>query len=276
MISEINNIYFSIIICCYNSEKFISETLNSVITQNYDKWELIIIDDGSEDNTEKILKKIINKNPNKNIQYFKQENKGLAQSRNFAIKLCKYPWIALLDHDDISLPHRLKYQAQQIINNSNCDLFFSDMIYFNNSLEFSRFNHIYKTDKFMINNLDFKKINAYNNLIKHGCFIGSSTVVFSKSSFNRTDGFNTSFKFLTDYVFFLDISKKFNLFCSKDALVKWRMHPNQSTKISNRLYLKEMNLLYFSSYTNRQTYLSTKFKIIIRHMKIIVKLLLNY
>ena len=59
MSSENKNIYFSIIVCCYNSEKYIDETINSIISQSYKFWEIIIVNDGSSDNTENKIKKFI-------------------------------------------------------------------------------------------------------------------------------------------------------------------------------------------------------------------------
>ena len=74
-------IWFSIIICCYNSEKYLKHTLESVINQSYKFWELIIIDDGSTDKTKPIIDKY--KTKNSKIKYFYQSNKGFASARNF-------------------------------------------------------------------------------------------------------------------------------------------------------------------------------------------------
>ena len=59
-----NNIFFSIIICCYNSEKYLEDTINSVLNQNFKKWELILVDDGSTDFTKKIIKKYLDNSQN--------------------------------------------------------------------------------------------------------------------------------------------------------------------------------------------------------------------
>lgn len=55
-----NDICFSVMICCYNSEKFIKETIESIINQSYQKWEIVIINDGSDDNTEEIIFEYMN------------------------------------------------------------------------------------------------------------------------------------------------------------------------------------------------------------------------
>ena len=87
------DILFSIIICCYNSSKFISSTINSVILQKYTNWELIIIDDGSKDNTKEIITKYLEKY--KKIKYFYQKNMGYGFSRNKAITLSNSEWIVI-------------------------------------------------------------------------------------------------------------------------------------------------------------------------------------
>ena len=58
-----NNIYFSIIICCYNSEKYLNETIESIIDQKYKYWEIILVNDGSNDSTEKIALKFATDRP---------------------------------------------------------------------------------------------------------------------------------------------------------------------------------------------------------------------
>ena len=82
--------------CCYNSEKYIEETLNSILSQTYKEWELIIVDDGSTDNTSIIIKNYINDNNNNNIKYFYQENKGFASARNLAVQNSNREWIVII------------------------------------------------------------------------------------------------------------------------------------------------------------------------------------
>ena len=104
---------FSVIIACYNSEKYIEEAIDSIINQTYPHYELIIINDGSTDNTPYILKKY--KNKNQKINIYNNSNNGLAFSRNFAVQKCKYEWVVIMDHDDISKSNRL-YTYNKIIN----------------------------------------------------------------------------------------------------------------------------------------------------------------
>ena len=91
------NIFFSIIICCYNSEKYIKETIDSILNQTYNNIELIIIDDGSTDNSRKIINNYLK---NKKIKKIFQKNKGLNISNNIALKASNGEYILRLDADD--------------------------------------------------------------------------------------------------------------------------------------------------------------------------------
>ena len=112
-----NDIYFSVMICCYNSEKYLSETIESVINQTYTNWEIVVINDGSSDDTEEII--LNYKRKGIPIIYHKQENMGFAAARNKAVELAKSKWIAIIDHDDICLSNRLAIQSTHIRKHSN-------------------------------------------------------------------------------------------------------------------------------------------------------------
>jgi len=99
----------SIITPLYNSENFISKTIESVLAQSYENWEMLIIDDCSNDNGVKIVKKYQENNDNiKLVQLSK--NSGAAVARNEGIKLAKGRYIAFLDSDDLWHPEKLKKQ----------------------------------------------------------------------------------------------------------------------------------------------------------------------
>ena len=107
----------SIITACYNSENYISETINSVLNQTYQNWELLIVDDCSTDNTKSLIKKF--QKTEKRIKLFQlNENCGAAVARNKAIKEAKGTFIAFLDSDDMWLPKKLELQLEFMISNN--------------------------------------------------------------------------------------------------------------------------------------------------------------
>jgi teichuronic acid biosynthesis glycosyltransferase TuaG len=100
----------SIITPCYNGEKFISETIESVLRQTYPAWEMLIVDDGSRDRSADIIRSWADKDPR--IQYIYQKNAGSAAARNHGIRKADGQYLALLDADDVWCPEFLEEQIQ--------------------------------------------------------------------------------------------------------------------------------------------------------------------
>jgi teichuronic acid biosynthesis glycosyltransferase TuaG len=116
----------SIITPTYNSSKFISESISSVLAQTYTNWELFIIDDCSKDNTVEIIKSFSNSDSRiKLIELNK--NVGAAEARNEGLKLVKTPYIAFLDSDDIWTPDKLEKQLNFMLEK---DIAFSFTSYY--------------------------------------------------------------------------------------------------------------------------------------------------
>lgn len=104
----------SIIMPSYNTGAYIKETINSVVSQTYENWELIIVDDCSTDNTDEIVRSF---QIDQRIRYLKNENNsGAAVSRNKAIKEARGKWIAFLDSDDLWVPEKLEKQISFMKN----------------------------------------------------------------------------------------------------------------------------------------------------------------
>lgn len=110
---------FSVVIPAYNCENTICTVLDSVKNQTRIDLieEIIIVNDGSTDNTEQIIMQYIENNPKLPINYIKQENKGVSYTRNAGIRKSKSDWIALLDSDDVWLPNKIEQQYEQVKNN---------------------------------------------------------------------------------------------------------------------------------------------------------------
>ena len=107
----------------FNSEAYISETINSVIDQTYKNWELLLIDDGSTDKTLQIVNQFVSQYPN--IKLLKNDtNLGAAIARNKGIEAAKGKYIAFLDADDVWKPQKLQVQIA-FMETQNCDVSFS-------------------------------------------------------------------------------------------------------------------------------------------------------
>jgi teichuronic acid biosynthesis glycosyltransferase TuaG len=116
--------FISIIMPAYNAAAHISESIASVLQQTYEHWELIIINDGSTDETAGIAKCFAAKDPR--IIYIEQANGKQGKARNAGIKIAKGTLIAFLDADDLWMKDKLKQQLA-FINLTNADLVFSDV-----------------------------------------------------------------------------------------------------------------------------------------------------
>jgi len=112
----------TVVIPTYNYANFIEESMESVLSQMLEGDELLIIDDGSEDNTEEVVSEFIAKSGAKNICYQKKPNGGAASARNFGIRRASCQYLILLDADDRMLPGALQLFRNTVIANKDVDL----------------------------------------------------------------------------------------------------------------------------------------------------------
>lgn len=150
----------SVIMPSYNSEKYIKDSIESVLNQTYPFWELLIVDDCSIDNTVDIIKSF----KDERIKLFQNDvNSGAALSRNWALREAKGKWIAFLDSDDIWLPTKLEKQLIFMVENNYAFTYTDYRICVNGKWE----NVIHTAP----NKIDFKKIKRY-------CYFSTITVMY--------------------------------------------------------------------------------------------------
>lgn len=182
----------SIIIPVYNAEKYLKYTLASILRQSYKNWEVIIVNDFSNDYSDKIIKQFINKV--KNIKYIKNDkNKGVSVSRNRAIQEAQGRYIAFLDSDDIWHKDKLRLQLS-FMNKYNADFSFT-------SYQFIDSNNK-KINKFITPPL---KLNYIQELKEN--FIGCSTVIIDTKKMIKED-INFIEQKHEDYILWLSLLKK--------------------------------------------------------------------
>ena len=104
------NVWISVLLCTYNDEKYIKEAVMSILDQTYPYFEFIIVDDGSTDGTNKILKEFTDPR----IKLIEKKNTGLTDSLNIGFSHCKFDWVARMDGDDISYTDRFEKQVRLI------------------------------------------------------------------------------------------------------------------------------------------------------------------
>ena len=117
----------SIILAVKNGERFIAEAINSLLAQTYRTYEIIVIDGQSDDRTAEIVQSF------SEIRYFRQADFGLANGRNFGIKIAQGQLIAFLDHDDLWLSYKLQKQVQHLIQHPELRYVISQVQFFSES-----------------------------------------------------------------------------------------------------------------------------------------------
>jgi glycosyltransferase involved in cell wall biosynthesis len=121
----------SVVIIFLDAEKFITESIESVLSQTYKNWELLLVDDGSGDKSTGIAKEYARLYPDK-IRYLEHpghQNRGKSVSRNFGVKSAKGEYIAFLDSDDIFLPEKLERQADILDQNPQAAMVYGPTLY---------------------------------------------------------------------------------------------------------------------------------------------------
>lgn len=187
-------IFFSIIIPTFNNIFFLKKNLNSIFNQSFKNFEIIIIDNYSDDGTYEYIKKI----KKKKIIFIRVKNNGIiAKSRNLGIKVSKGKWLAFIDSDDTWLKKKLEIFYKAIKKNK-------DVILVSSLYNLIKNNVIMYVHKFKFKN------NLYENLLLNGnCFSTSATVVKKKFLYDHKIFFNENKNFATveDYDLWLNLVK---------------------------------------------------------------------
>jgi len=123
----------SVVLCFFNEKKFLKEAVQSVLFQDYQHWELILVDDGSRDESTEIAKAYAKAFPDKIIylDHLYHQNKGLSASRNAGIKKCRGAYVAFLDADDFWTPGKLRFQLDIFKNYSKVTVVLEASLYWN-------------------------------------------------------------------------------------------------------------------------------------------------
>lgn len=181
----------NIIMSVYNSLPTLSTSLKSIFSQSHKNWQMILVDDGSNDGSELLINKISDERV---IVLRNNLNKGLAYSSNRALNLCNADYIARVDSDDIQLPNRLSEQVNYLESNPEVDILYSSA-YMKSSKKVSKLN-------IPTSHKDISSILKKTNCILH------PTVMFRKSFFEKYGLYNPTFRRAQDYELWLRALKK--------------------------------------------------------------------
>ena len=228
------DILFTVIIPSYNRADFIAKTIQSVLNQTCSNFELIIVDDGSTDSTEKTIFSF--KDPR--IKYFKKENAERGAARNFGVSKAKGDYITFLDSDDLLYSKYLEEANLFIANNNEINIFHQLFEVRNNS------------DK-LIQAADYSNSNVFKSLITKGNFMACQGM-FLKADFAKSNLFieDRSLSGSEDYELWLRISTTTNIVINPVVTSALVQHPERSVikiNVAKLVSRKELMLHYLLS-----------------------------
>lgn len=223
----------SIVTPLYNSSPYIEKTLDSVLAQTYGDWELILVDDGSTDDTPQKIEPYLK---DRRFSYFRQGNQGIAGARNTGIRAAVGEWVCLLDHDDRWMPSKLEKQLA-FASERKIDLLGTDAIvisgdsrmlysrtFFANFLEGLR------------RSLDDASIDLFELLIL-GNFICTSSVMIRKSFFDRLGLLDVAAAPADDYEMWLRCMPAAKIAYLDEPLIEYHLHGHNYSR--NRFMMVE-------------------------------------
>ncbi len=203
-----------IIMPSYNTGRFIAETINSVLAQTYENWELIIVDDCSTDNTDEVVATF----NDKRIKYIKNEkNSGAAVSRNRALREAGGKWIAFLDSDDLWKPDKLEKQVAFMEEN---DYHFS----------YTNYSEIDEESKPLGRHVTGPKMISKTGMYNY-CWPGCLTVMYDAETVGLIQ--IADIKKNNDYAMWLKVCKRAKCYLLNEDLASYR---KRAGSISNHSY----------------------------------------
>lgn len=240
----------SIIMCAYNAGRYIEEAIDSVQAQTFENWELIVVDDGSVDDT---AQKVKSKMQDQRIRYIYQENAKQGKARNNGIANAKAEWIAILDADDRWKPEKLQLQLS-VAKEKNADVLCSRA-----NLMDAEGNYVAE------NQLDILQtgwlrpqqalLNGRNDII-------FSTVLMKKAVIDSVGGFNETPGMAEDYHLFLSLSDRgYTFYRQPDILADYRIHASQTSStefVTFMLSVRAYRLVEFKNIPKKQVKLAIK------------------
>lgn len=214
----------SVIMNCYNGEKYLRESINSVISQTYKNWELVFWDNNSNDGSKKILLNF----KDKRIKYFHSKNLlNLYHARNLAIKKSKGKYISFLDTDDTWSKNKLKIQVS-CLKKSKKKIIYSNY-YILDTIKKSK--KLFTKKKLFEGQITQELLKNYK--------IGILTVLIDKEIFKKYS-FNKKYNIIGDFDLFIKLSCSFYIQCIQKPLANYRIHTTNFSEKNRDLYIEEL------------------------------------
>lgn len=220
------NPLISVIINCYNGEKYLREAIDSVINQTYQNWEIIFWDNQSTDSTPEIVKSYNNDKIN---YYYAPKHTTLGEARNLAVEKANGEYINFLDADDLFLQSKLEEQVKLLMPG------FSEVIFTPYDIAVEDSEHINKSMLALLNNYKNyrpKGNSVYQDLLFCNRIVFSS-VLFYRELYKQVGGVNSKFRQNEDLDVLLKCAIKTQISCTDNVGTIYRIH---SSNTSNKIW----------------------------------------
>lgn len=230
----------SLIVITYNQEKFVRDTLESCVLQDFDSYEIVVCDDGSSDGTQKIILEYQHNYPDLVIPVLSKVNTGIAENLNRGLDVAKGKYIALLGGDDLIMPEKLRLQSETLEGRPDASGCYHDAEVFEwpSGNMIGLFSELYGLGKRKLPDIDAKKMLSpkYQML--------PSTVMFRKNAIGKRR-FDSRFRILNDYIFDTQTIIDSGPYVALDIiLTKYRRHSSNVGKLKQtRTCMLEENLM---------------------------------
>lgn len=226
----------SIIVPNYNCEKFIEETVNSVINQTYGNWELLIVDDCSTDNSVEIIRKFCALDERIKL-FVNEKNSGAAASRNRAMREATGKWIAFLDSDDLWLPEKLERQLAFMTENGY-------------KFSYTAYEHIDENSSPLNIKVVGPKKLTKRKMFRY-CYPGCLTVMYDSSETGVVQIPDEIANGENDYAIWLKVAKYYPCYYLGEILSQYRVRGNSLSHKSKKTKLMKNHYKLFRISENR-------------------------
>lgn len=228
----------SVIIASYNYAQYIEEAINSVINQSYQDWEMIIVDDGSSDNSVEIIKYYCEKDSRIRLfQHDNVQNKGLKETLLLGLKHASGEWVAFLESDDVFSPDNLSEKVEIMNKYPDVKLIFNKVKFLFE--EKRKQQKIYENIQKSLSKMNFPRNLFYDFYINNMILTFSSVMV--EANVLKNADFNVPIDATLDRWLWIHLAYNNDFYYIDKELTFWRLHENSYIKTKPKFFFPQIN-----------------------------------
>ena len=220
----------SVIIPCYNHARYLGETIQSVLVQTHPADEIIIVDDGSKDDSAEVAVRYSDRYPT--VRLLRQENAGRSVAANYGLHESQGDFLVFLDADDRLMPDALAVGMEQLGAHPGAALASGHCVYIDaDGIPMETWPQPLVTEAY------------YEHLLRQNFIWNPGNVLFRRSAVEAVGGFNTKVRHSEDYDIYLRIARKSPFICHNKIVAEYRQHPNNKSKSAHTMLRTMLQIL---------------------------------